>query len=178
LGMKKLKEEALNKITTHEENINSINKFVERQNFLFANQISGEMINFQIDPPPMNKIARKCLLIIKARQDTREHGFPTGIQNEVVFMEMNKPVLDNLFNVCSEVFLPVLSNPLNQVNLSDLVSKDLMEKFHQFIAYTYVTIGQVKGQTLLPLPPADVTSSERTSSKDKAHILESKNFSQ
>ena len=74
--------------------------------------------------------------------------------------------------------MPVLSNPLNQVNLSDLVSKDLMEKFHQFIAYTYVTIGQDKGQTLLPLPPADVTSSERTSSKDKAHILESKNFSQ
>jgi dynein heavy chain, axonemal len=68
----------------------------------------------------------------------------------------------------------VLSNPLNQVNLSDLVSKDLMEKFHSFLAYTYVTIGQVKGRTLLPLPPQDVTNSERTSSKDKAHILESK----
>jgi hypothetical protein len=67
-----------------------------------------------------------------------------------------------------------LSNPLNQVNLSDLVSKDLMEKFHSFLAYTYVTIGQVKGRTLLPLPPQDVTNSERTSSKDKAHILESK----
>jgi len=68
----------------------------------------------------------------------------------------------------------VLSNHLNQVNLSDLVSKDLMEKFHSFLAYTYVTIGQVKGRTLLPLPPQDVTNSERTSSKDKAHILESK----
>lgn len=49
-----------------------------------------------------------------------------------------------------------------------------MEKFHSFLAYTYVTIGQVKGRTLLPLPPQDVTNSERTSSKDKAHILESK----
>jgi hypothetical protein len=49
-----------------------------------------------------------------------------------------------------------------------------MEKFHSFLAYTYVTIGQVKGRTLLPLPQADVTNSERTSSKDKAHILESK----
>jgi hypothetical protein len=54
------------------------------------------------------------------------------------------------------------------------VSKDLMEKFHSFLAYTYVTIGQVKGRTLLPLPQSDVTNSERTSSKDKAHILESK----
>jgi dynein heavy chain len=51
-----------------------------------------------------------------------------------------------------------------------------MEKFHSFLAYTYVTIGQVKGRTLLPLPPPDVANSERTSSKDKAHILESKNF--
>lgn len=68
----------------------------------------------------------------------------------------------------------MLSNPLNQVNLSDLVSKDLMEKFHTFLAYTYVTIGQVKGRTLLPLPPSDSANSERTSSKDKAHVLESK----
>jgi hypothetical protein len=37
-----------------------------------------------------------------------------------------------------------------------------------------VTLGQVKGRTLLPLPPSDVTSSEKTSSKDKAHILEGK----
>jgi dynein heavy chain len=55
---------------------------------------------------------------------------------------------------------------------SDLVSKDLMDKFHNFLAHTYVTIGQVKGRTLLPLPPNDVTQSEKTSSKDKAHILE------
>lgn len=48
-----------------------------------------------------------------------------------------------------------------------------MDKFHNFLAHTYVTIGQIKGRTLLPLPPNDVTSSEKTSSKDKAHILES-----
>lgn len=63
------------------------------------------MVIFSIDPPPMAKIAKKCLLIIKARQDTREPGFPTGVHNEVVFMEMAKPVLDNLYNVCS-VSLP------------------------------------------------------------------------
>jgi dynein heavy chain len=47
-----------------------------------------------------------------------------------------------------------------------------MDKFNVFLAYTYVTIGQVKGRTLLPLPPNDVTSSEKTSSKDKAQLLE------
>jgi hypothetical protein len=50
-----------------------------------------------------------------------------------------------------------------------------MEKFHSFLAHTYVTMGQVSGKTLLPLPPADVTSNDtRTSNKEKAHILESK----
>lgn len=72
--------------------------------------------------------------------------------------------------------MPVLANPLNQIGFSDLVSKDLMDKFHNFLAHTYVTIGQVKGRTWLPLPPNDVTSSEKTSSKDKAHILEGKTF--
>jgi len=48
-----------------------------------------------------------------------------------------------------------------------------MEKFHSFLAYTVVTIGLVKGRTVLPLPPSDVTSSEKTSSKDKSLILES-----
>jgi dynein heavy chain len=111
-------------------------------------------------------------LIIKARPETKEPGFPSGIEKEVVFMELNRPILENLYNTCFEVFLPVLGNPMNQIGWSDLVSKDLMDKFHQFLAHTYVTIGQIKGRTLLPLPPSDVTSSERTSSKDKAHILE------
>jgi dynein heavy chain len=66
----------------------------------------------------------------------------------------------------------VLGNPLNQVGWSDLVSKDLMDKFHSFLAYTVVTIGLVQGQTVLPLPQSDVTSSDRTSSKDKSIVLE------
>jgi len=130
------------------------------------------MVQFTVEPPVQANIKRKCLLVIKARPDTKEAGFPTGIANEIVFMEFNRPILENLYHTCNDVFLPVLCNPLNQVNLADLVSKDLMEKFHSFLAYTYVTLGCVKGRTLLPLPPQDVTNSERTSSKDKAHILE------
>jgi dynein heavy chain len=83
-------------------------------------------------------------------------------------MELNKQILENLYWICQEVYMPVMSNPLNMMGWSDLVSKDLMDKFHVFLAHTYVTIGQIKGRTQLPLPPNDVTSSEKTSSKDKA----------
>jgi dynein heavy chain len=56
--------------------------------------------------------------------------------------------------------------------LNDLVSKDLIEKFHSFLSHTYVTIGNVKGRTMLPLPPMESPAQERQSSKEKAAILE------
>jgi len=46
-----------------------------------------------------------------------------------------------------------------------------MEKFHHFNSQTFVTLGQVKGMCMLPLPPSD-TGSEKTNSKEKAVILE------
>jgi len=65
----------------------------------------------------------------------------SNIDNEIIFMEINKGIMDNLYNVCNEVFMPILGNPVNMVGWSDLVSKDLMDKFHVFLAHTYVTIG-------------------------------------
>lgn len=171
LGLKKARDESIQKILNDDANRSAFNDISGRASFLFANP-KGEMINFSVEPPAQSQISKKALVVIKARPDSKDSGFPSGIAHELVFMELNKPILENLYQTCQEVFLPILHNPLNQVNLSDLVSKDLMEKFHSFLAYTYVTIGQVKGKTLLPLPPQDVTNSDRTSSKDKAHILE------
>lgn len=162
----------MEKILGSEENISAFNDFEGRASFLFVNPTGAASLSFSVEPPNQANIKRKALIVIKARQETKEAGFPGGIENEIVFMEINKPILDNLYNLCYDVFLPVLGNPMNQIGWSDLVSKDLMDKFHSFLAHTFVTIGQVKGRTLLPLPPNDVTSSERTSSKDKAHILE------
>lgn len=87
-------------------------------------------------------------------------------------MEVNQQILENLFALCNEVYLPVLGNPVNVMDMSELVSKDLMDKFHVFLAHTYVTLGSVKGRTQLPLPPQDITSSDKTSSKDKGSQLE------
>jgi len=96
-----------------------------------------------------------------------------NMRKELCFIEIKKSVLENLSVICKEVFLPIFSNPENQKDWSELVSKDLMDKFNHFLAQVYVTTGQIKGRTLLPLPPSDATSFESKSSKDKAHILES-----
>jgi hypothetical protein len=84
-------------------------------------------------------------LIIRARSKKEVPGGgevdETNIANEVVFMEITKEVLANLHGMCSGVYMPILGNPLNMIGWSDLVSQDLMDRFHVFLAHTYVTIG-------------------------------------
>jgi dynein heavy chain, axonemal len=143
--------------------------------FLFAIP-SGTNVIFSTTAPHPEKIKKKCVMIIRARSKKELPGGGeldmANISNEVIFSEINKPVLENLHGICHDVYMPILGNPLNMIGWSDLVSQDLMDRFHIFQAHTYVTIGQIKGRTLLPLPPNDITSSEKTSSKDKAQILE------
>lgn len=69
-----------------------------------------------------------------------------------------------------------MQNPVNQEGWTDLVSKDLMEKFNNYIAQVYVVMGLNKGKTMLPLPSHKLTGAEsandRTPDKDKAHVFE------
>ncbi len=76
-----------------------------------------------------------------------------------------------MHSVCNEVLGPVMQNPDNQQGWTDLVTKDLMERFNNFVAQTYVLIGLSKGRTLLPLPNKKIIHSEGPE-KDKAHIFE------
>jgi dynein heavy chain len=132
-------------------------------------------LTFLNNAPGPGEIKKKALLCLRVRGSTKgEELFidESNVDREVIFMELNKDILPNLYLICHDVFLPVLGNPLNVMDMSELVSKDLMDKFHIFLAHTYVTIGHVNGRTQLPLPPNDVTSSEKSSSKDKGYLLE------
>lgn len=180
LNLKKIPDEKFEKVKS-EDNTEAIRRFLDPQSlcmYLFALNKNGVPL-FLTDTPNPDQIKGKMVLIIRARppkQSSKEEPLVIDINNigqEVVFMEINKAILENLYMICNEVYSPVLSNPLNMVGWSDLVSKDLMDKFNVFLAHTYVTIGQINGRTLLPLPPSDATSSEKSSSKDKAQSLES-----
>ena len=52
-------------------------------------------------PAPSGIKGSKAVIVVKAREDndSDEGGFPTGIEKEIVFMELNKPVLENLYNI-------------------------------------------------------------------------------
>ena len=76
--------------------------------FLFIQTASADMINITSMPPDPKNIKRKSLLLIKARQESEpvdeeeaeDNNFPTGIANEVVFMEITGKTLSNLYASC------------------------------------------------------------------------------
>jgi len=72
------------------------------------------------------------------------------------------------------VYLPLIANPANQEGWPDVISKDVIENYHRFLANLFVTIGLTKGKTLLPLPPADSGGDDKnTREKERVHSLES-----
>ena len=78
---------------------------------------SADMVTMSSYPPDPKTIKRKALLMIKARTevdadvnpDDEDEGaseaFPTGIHNEVVFMEVTGKILSNLYSSCQVSFL-------------------------------------------------------------------------
>lgn len=110
-------------------------------NWILAIQTGNETIDFMLELPPLSTIKKKCVLIFKGRVDKDIPITDENVKDEVLTMEMTRNIMENLFLVCQDVYMPVLSNPVNQVGWSDLVSKDLMDKFNFFLAQIYVTIG-------------------------------------
>jgi len=135
---KTITDEQIEKIKSVEENESALKNFCSDQEFfmfLFAVP-SGSNVQFFTTPPHPDKIKKKCVMIIRARS---KKELPSGgeldmtnISNEVIFSEINKPILDNLHGICHDVYMPILGNPLNMIGWSDLVSQDLMDRFHTF----------------------------------------------
>jgi hypothetical protein len=100
LGMKKIKDESLTKLM--DDNDSPIKDFFGHASFLCVVKETDQKAKFYTSMPAASEIkGTKAVIIVKAREepDSDEGGFPTGIANEVVFMEINKPVLENLYNI-------------------------------------------------------------------------------
>jgi hypothetical protein len=110
LGMKKAKQEAVDKAL--QDITSPMMDFEGPASFLFVNPTGADSLSFATSMPAPSSIKRKCIVVVKARDSTDEPGF-SCIANEVIFMELNRPILDNLYQLCNDVYLPVLRNPLN-----------------------------------------------------------------
>lgn len=74
--------------------------------FLWITMTSSDMITFATSPPDPKTIKRKALVLIKARKENEDEDpdpnnmFPSGIENEVIFMEITGKTLSNLYSSC------------------------------------------------------------------------------
>jgi len=94
------------------------------------------------------------------------------MEKQVICGDFSAMPLEQLLVVAQEVYLPLIANPANQEGWPDVISKDVIENYHKFLAQLFVTIGLTKGKTLLPLPPSDDDKGS-TMEKERVHSLES-----
>jgi dynein heavy chain len=120
-------------------------------------------------PPPNYKT--KCVFLTKMEPSVPDSDF----EHLISFSEFANAPLPMILALTQEVYFPLLTNPRNQEGWPEVITKEVQESLHRFLAQVYITIGNTQGKTFLPLPPnhgaALIDNSGRD--KDRIHLLES-----
>jgi hypothetical protein len=98
---------------------------------------------------PPGKYKKKAMFFVKMESCTLT---PENIAEKVTYGDTGDAPLETLSAVAQNVFLPLLTSPNNQVGWPEVLSKEVSDSLHKFTANIFVTIGQAKGHTMLPLP--------------------------
>jgi dynein heavy chain len=114
------------------------------------------------------KTNKKLILILRASKETQ---LPEELDKHLVFIEITKNMLEQMYIVCKDIFYPMLNQTVYSGE-TELISKDLMEKFHNFLAHFYVCLGQRKGNTLLPVPSDEIFRNTKINDNEKTQICE------
>ncbi|KAL4450636.1 hypothetical protein ABPG77_000992 [Micractinium sp. CCAP 211/92] len=119
--------------------------------------------------PP--KFKRKTVYLLKlARVPLVKEDF----DKQVVFGELSEAVLDQLSALSQGIFLPLISNNnLAHGATPEVVVKNIATSMQKFVASVHVAAGQLRNQTVLPLPPVgEADLSGGTPSTEAVHLLE------
>jgi dynein heavy chain len=156
------------KSSLNENTVKSLDQFLNNDDVPFVFFFPGaETFEAMREFPATNQLKKKCLLAHRSSLNT--HITKDNYMEKVLFMEFSKTTVWNLHILSHSVYLTVLSNQANQRGWSDLICKDLMDKYHVYLANLHVTSGLMEGKTLLPLPQKESPDAD---SKDRVHVLE------
>ena len=122
-----------------------LNKDTHPRLMLYAE--NGRDYIASVQPP--SKYKKKAMYFVKTDPVAVT---PENINDKVTYGDAGEAPLETLSSVASNVFLPLLTSPGNQVGWPEVLSKEVSDSLHKFTANIFVTIGQTKGQTMLPLP--------------------------
>jgi dynein heavy chain len=125
--------------------------------------------SMKIDTVIPSKITKgKVLLFVKLKSCTISME---NMQTQVAVLELGPNPFEHLELLANEVFLPVLSNPQNQAKWGEVPTREIMDRFHNFLSSTTILCGQIKGETRLPMPPIDLSGGPSTG-KNRISLLE------
>lgn len=169
----KVREEQFQKLLLGETRTPFVQWMEQVEVMLLLLFVDGKELAATTKPPP--KFKKKTMYFVKSQPVKLDNE---TIKTHVIHGEIGENPLETLAAVAQDVFMPLLTSPPNQQGWPDVVAKEVTENMHRFVSNVVVTIGQMKGQTLLPLPPASTMpapSDTQLSLKDqeKIHILES-----
>ena len=126
--------------------------------------------NMKIDHVVPSKLSKgKVLLFVKLQSCALTLD---SMAANITVLELGSNPFEHLELLANEVFLPVLSNPQNQAKWGEVPTREIMDRFHNFLSSTTILCGQIKGETRLPMPPIDLTGGPSTAGKNRISLLE------
>lgn len=94
---------------------------------------------------------------------------PKNVATDVFVNEITNNCVEYLERMITEIYLPLFSNPANQEGWGEVASREVVDKFHSYMATVSIISGATKGETCLPLPPVD---SNAANLSNKISLLE------
>ncbi|XP_057215442.1 dynein heavy chain 9, axonemal [Triplophysa rosa] len=95
------------------------------------------------------------------------------MKTDLIYGDIMHSHLVYFSEVVNEVVVPMLSNKRNYHNLPQVVSQDLIRHVHPFKNSVFVTMGVVKGKTVLPLPAGSDRFEEAAYEREKSgHLVD------
>lgn len=143
---------------------NCIKEFLENEDIPTL-IFSGDNVIAAIKMPP--SLSRgKTICFTKFHKTTITSK---NILTDMFANEITNNSVEYLERLISEIYLPLFSNPANQEGWGEVASKEVVDKFHSYMASVSIISGATKGETCLPLPPVDGNA---TNLSNKISLLE------
>ncbi|KAL1498812.1 hypothetical protein AB1Y20_014117 [Prymnesium parvum] len=165
-----VKPEKFRKLVSNDEASRPIQNFIENPEctrLLVSLRDKAELVCAELPHAPIK--AKTACFVKLERQALRGET----VDALVMPMDLLPDSLLQLYRTCQETFLPMLVNPENQAGWPSVVAQEVLDHFQRLTAGVYVTMGQLHGKTLLPLPPIDNSSPDKAArEKDRVHAYE------
>jgi dynein heavy chain len=146
----KLKSDRWTKMISLEESRQTIMEFLDKSEpvslIIYQNQQSQLFPSH--DFPPSTKT--KSVYFVKKEKTTVSNQ---NMKNVLTFGDLSYTPLEQLSALVDDVLLPLLGNSSNHGDWPSVVCQDVMRHVQELKNSVFVVAGQVKGKTLLPLPP-------------------------